>query len=304
MLKGTRKSKFQKRAANKSANKHRKGIRAIIFPWLRRFGMVAVVFAAVTWVGAWFFLSDADTRTSDWVQNKIIATTAAMGFVVDDVYVEGRVHTDPAILKAIINVDKGSPLFSFNPADAKTFIERISWVETAHVERRWPGTIYIALEERKPIALWQKNKKLHLLDEKGAVIAANSLAPFKDLIIVLGEDAPKLAPALIADLMAEDTLFPRIESAMRVSGRRWDIALKNGLKIKLPEDDIGYALRTLAAEEESENILDKDLETIDLRDPSRMIVRTRPGAAQEYNGAYHDYKAGFQPASNSTSSNI
>lgn len=294
--KGTRKSTYQKR----QANKRRKGVRSVVFPWLRRFGLVLAAVITIGWFAAWFFMSDADTKTSDWVQNKIIMTTASLGFVVDDIYVEGRVHADPEILKAIINVKKGSPLFSFNPTDAKDLIERISWVKSAHVERRWPGTIFIGLDERQPIALYQTKKDLQLLDEKGEVISVNTIAPFKDLLIVLGEGAQENAPELIKNINAEELIEPTVKSAMRVSNRRWDLLLNNGMKVKLPEDDVGLALRRLSDAQTEDKILEKDLEVIDLRDSSRMIVRTRPGAAQ----TYQNYNSGYQPVSDSKSNNI
>lgn len=286
---GTRKSSFQ--------NKHRKGVKSFVFPWLRRFGVVCLVLAGFTWLGAWLVMSNTTTKISIWAHNETIEITSALGFNVDDILVEGRVYTDPGILKAIINIEKGDPLFSFNPQSAQDMIEKISWVKTAHVERRWPNTIYIGLEEHTPIALWQKDKQLHLLNTEGETIASKSLAPFKDLIIVIGEDAPKHTPDLIANLKAEESVFERVESASRISERRWDLTLKNGMKIVLPENDIGLAIHRVAKAQEEDNLLEKDLMSLDVRDPSRMIVRTAPGAAQ-------DYKAGYQKAVSNSGNNI
>ncbi len=298
MARGVRKSTYK----NRNTNKHRKGFKAVIFPWLRRFGMGAAIVIVLGWLSAWFFLSNADTRVSDWAQNKAIEITAAMGFTINDIYVEGRQYADADILKAIINVQKGDPLFSFNPKDAQYLIEQIGWVKAAHVERRWPGTIYIAIREKTPIALWQKDKRLRLLDEDGEIITTKTLTPFKEMIIVIGQDVPQTAPDLIANLKAEAAVFNRVESATRVSNRRWDLTLKNNIKIKLPEDDVGLALRQLARAQEDNNMLEKDLMSLDVRDPSRMIVRTRPGALEEYRAREH--KAGFQPAANHTGNNI
>ena len=52
--------------------------------------------------------------------------------------------------------------------------------------------------------------------------------------------------------------------------------------MKLPEDDVALALRRLSKAQEDDNLLDKELISIDLRDPMRMIIRTRPGAVHEY----------------------
>lgn len=276
--KGTRASAFQ--------NRRRKGILALIFPWFKRFGVTLAGLAAIIWLGAWFFLSDADTHTSDWVNTKIVNATASLGFEVDNIMLEGRNHTDPEILKAIINIQKGDPLFAFDPTEAKQSIEEIAWVETAHVERRLPDTIYIRLNERKPLALWQKDKKLRLIDQYGEVIPVTNMKPFKNLVIVIGENAPQNTEELFRVLVGEPDIFKRIESAGLIADRRWDIIFQNDLRVKLPEQDVAFAISRLARAQADDKILDKDLTGIDLRDPTRMIVTTKPGASQDYQSGY------------------
>ncbi len=274
-----------------TVNKRRKGKLAFVLPWLRRFGMSIVVLIGLLWVGSWFFLSEADTRTADWIGQKTLNITADMGFVVDDILVEGRMNTDPNVLHALINVKKGDPLFSFDPTEAKALVERVDWVKRARVERRLPDTIYINIEERAPLALWQKNKKLSLLDSEGEVITAEGLSLFKDLIVITGEGAPAQAPSLIGDLKAESALFERAKSAAWIGERRWDVTLSSGVVVRLPEQDVGLALRRLAFAQEEDKLLDKDLKSIDLREQDRIVVRTRPGAVQEY-------KAGLKTGNN------
>lgn len=278
-------------------NKRRKGFRAVALPWLRRFGVVLACATLIVWLGAWFFLSDADTRTAQWAKQRGIEKTAALGFTVEDVLVEGRVHSDPAIIKALINVQPGDPFFAFDPKEARALLEDIAWVDRAHVERRWPDTIYIRLEERVPLALWQQDKKLRLLDTKGTVISGANLRPFKDLMIVIGPEAPEHAPELIAYLLAEPVIAERVEAATRIDGRRWDLTLKNGLKIKMPQEDFGLALRSLAKEHEDNIILDRDIVAVDMRKTGRIIVRTRPGAVREY-------KAGFSSRDDQSGNSI
>lgn len=271
---GTRKSAYQ--------NRRRKGLLAVMLPWFKRFGLVTAAMFAVIWLGAWFFLSDADTRASNWVGNKTVMTMASLGFEVENVLIEGRVYSDPEILKAIINTQKGDPLFGFDPVEAKTSIEKIAWVESAHVERRLPNTIYIKLVERKPLALLQKDKKLSLIDVQGEVIPTNTMQPFKEMVIVMGEGAPPNAAEILYTLHAEPEIFNRIESIGFIAERRWDVIMKNAMRVKLPEHDVGLAVRRLAKAQKEDGILDKDLTGIDLRDPQRMIVRTKPGASREY----------------------
>ena len=263
-------------------NKRRKGALSIIIPWLQRFGMGVAICVGVLWCGSWVYLSGAAERTSDWAENKFEVAFADLGFTVEDIWVEGRRYTDIDVLLAIVNVEKGDPLFSFDPNHAKDLISQISWVEHVEIERRWPDTVYIEIEEREPLALWQGEKRAKLLDSAGDVIETGNLDRFSDLVMVTGKGAPKMAPALIQDLKAEPLIFKRVETAHRLGERRWDLRLKNGVLINLPADDVGFALRRLVDVHEKNGMLDKDIRSVDVREIGRVSVRTKPGAVQEY----------------------
>lgn len=270
----------------KSNTKRRKGALAFVVPWLKRFGIGLAILAFGAWSGAWFFLSDADTKTAQWIEAKMLDSAGGLGFTVEDILIEGRVNTNPDVLKGLINMQRGDPLFAFHPDEAKDLIERITWVRAAHVERRLPDTIYIRLDERVPMARWQDGKATRLLDERGAVIGADDLERFKDLMLLEGEDAPAYAPELMVYLRAEPLVFEHVRGATWIGDRRWDLTLASGTVVKLPEKDIGLALARLDDAHTQSGLLEQKLKSIDLREPERIIIRTQPGAV-------HDYKTGF-----------
>lgn len=216
----------------------------------------------------------------DWANYKIVEAGAGAGFTLENLLVEGRERTNPNAIKAVLNVEKGDPLLILNPAEAKAMLERLSWVESAEVQRRLPDTIYVRLTERKPLALWQHNKKLSLIDMDGKIIREKNLKPFKDLIVVTGVEAPAQAAALIGNLRAEPLIFERTEGAMLISGRRWDLKLDDGKMIKLPEDDMGYALRRLATLHEKDYVLDRNVISFDLRKSDRIAIQSHPDAGE------------------------
>lgn len=237
------------------------------------------------WVGSWLVLSGSLTRFKDWTHGEFLEASAGMGFTVRNILVEGRGHTDPDTIRGIVTVNKGDPLFSFDPDAAQAMLEKVSWVRTAQVERRLPDTIYIHLEERVPLALWQYQGKVWVIDGEGAVLTDEKAADFSHLTIVVGEDAPKQAEALLAMLSAEPDIMKRTEAATYVAGRRWDLTFKNGAEVHLPAEDLGLALRRLAAAQDEDGLLDKDLKAIDVREAGRITVRTQPGAVMEYKAA-------------------
>jgi cell division protein FtsQ len=227
-------------------------------------------------------MSGASTKLANWTQNKALNITADKGFQVANILVEGREYTDVDALRAIINVNKGDPLFLFQPEPARAMLEKLSWVKSVQVERRFPDTIFINLKERTPMALWQRNKRLSLIDTEGVILTDDKLSRFKDLIVVVGDDVPERAPEFLALLKSEPQILRKLEAVKSISGRRWDLTLKSGATVKLPEEEVALSLRRLVAMQEKENIMDKNVKVIDVRDLTRITVRTKPGAVREY----------------------
>jgi cell division protein FtsQ len=161
MAAGTRRS---------TINKRRKGALSVLVPWFKRFGIILGFLALSLWIGSWLYLSGGLYKAKSFSRSEMKALTASMGFEVTDILVEGRVHANPDKLRMALNAKKGTPLFSFDPKIAREKIESLDWVKSANVERRLPGTIYLRLTEHQPLAFWQKDKKLFLLDEASQAI--------------------------------------------------------------------------------------------------------------------------------------
>ncbi len=238
------------------------------------------VCGCVFWASSWFVMSGAMDAVNRKIERAYLGTTANWGFAVQNILVDGRVETDLDTFRAMMAVDRGDAILGVNPSDIKASLEKLSWIKKASVERRLPDTLYVKIEERKPIALWQKNKKLVLIDGDGVVLTDQNLARWKNLLIVVGDDAPQKTRELIAMLSAEPSIKDRVEAATLISGRRWDLMLKSGAEVKLPEKDLGLALRNLAVNHEQDSILDRELLSIDVREDGRITLRAKPGGAQ------------------------
>ena len=141
------------------------------------------------------------------------------------------------------------------------------------------------------MALWQNGKALSLIDSEGALLTQDNLGRFEDLLMIRGKGAPEKAQKLLSLLAAEQALKSLVDHADLVDGRRWDLYLNDGKRIKLPENDIGLAMRNMMLRHEQDNILGKDsITVIDARYQGRLIIRTKLGKVQ-------DYKAGLIDAS-------
>lgn len=223
--------------------------------------------------------------------NTVYESASNAGFVVKDIVVEGRIHAERDALKELIGVEKGQSIFENNLSEIRARIETISWVKQARVERRLPDVLYINIQERVPLALWQKNGKLSLVDSEGVILTNKDLQRFSHLLIIVGDEAPQKAGDLVVMIAAEPLIKERIEAAKWIGNRRWDLIMRSGLTIRLPEEDAGLAMRRLAEAQEAESIMDRKIDSIDLRDETRIVLQALPGAVQEYKASFHPEKS-------------
>ncbi len=244
---------------------------------------------AIFWFGSWFFLSDASNQTYQWSQNKIYNISQSSGYRLYNILVTGRNYTPASTIKSAINLQKGDPLLSFNPKQTQNILLQENWIEDVMVKRIFPDTISVNIIERIPMALWQKDKKLSLIDNNGNIITDKNLDSFRDLIILTGQDAPQSAPLLLSYFQAVPDIFYKIETAHFISKRRWDVVLKNGTTIKLPENNIPLALSSLEKLNSKDKILESNLDFIDVRDLKRITIKTKPSTVQKFDTGYSDY---------------
>jgi cell division protein FtsQ len=67
----------------------------------------------------------------------------------------------------------------------------------------------------------------------------------------------------------------RVKAAFRSGGRRWNLRMDNGIDVRLPEIEAFVAWDRLAKYEAQHNILGRDIGSIDLRLPDRVVVKVR-----------------------------
>jgi cell division protein FtsQ len=223
------------------------------------------------------------------VRERIGAIAATAGMRVRDIVVEGRANTPEPLLRAALGVNKGDPIVGFSLEQARLRIEKLTWVAHATVERHLPGTIVVVLSERRPFAIWQNQGKYVLVDRDGQLVTDEEVAKFRDLPLIVGPGAPAAARVLLDALTDRPSIQTRIVAAMRISERRWNLRMKNGTDIMLPETHEVEALDRLLALQQDTALLDRPLLAIDMRLGDRLVLRPpappgpAPGAPQGAN---------------------
>jgi len=269
--------------ANSSARRAPRPFRQWLFHRRRSLlqaGAVLGIIAGLGWGGYWSVANDVPARTLALASDTFDKVTHAAGLTVREVVVVGRRRAAREDIFRALGVQRDDPILSLHMTDARDRLEALGWVHSATITRRLPGDVHVHLIERRPFALWQKNKRLVLIDREGVQITSRNLGRFSSLPTVVGRDAPEHVGALFDILATEPELFGRVAAAVRVAGRRWDIRLGNDIVVRLPEDSPAQGWKRLAALQRDHAILGRDLAAIDLRLEDRLIVRLGAKAAK------------------------
>ena len=202
--------------------------------------------------------------------------TGDLGFIVNNLTIEGQKYVTSERISKVIKIKPGMPIFSISLSSLKTRLESIDWIKYSIVERRLPDSLHIKVVERTPIALGQKNRKLYIIDDEGAIINDKSnIKNYLNLPIIIGDGAEIYANSLINTLKTEPELFKHITSIIRVSERRWNIRLDDKLEIKMPEEDFDKAWHIVIKLYKKNELLDDNITSLDLRIPNKIFVEKK-----------------------------
>lgn len=201
-------------------------------------------------------------------------------YPIDEILAAGHYHTRRKDLLAAIAVKPGDDMMDVDPDDVRARVETLDWIASAKVARLWPATLQVQVVEKEPYAIWQSKGVSWLIDRSGARITKDGVGEFAGLPMVVGDGAPENAAELIEIMKRFPAIQRLTKAAVRVGDRRWDLHLKNGIQVRLPEGGIEDAFQRLTVLEGEQKIFERDIESVDLRLPDRLVIKPRGGAAQ------------------------
>jgi cell division protein FtsQ len=254
------------------------------FGWVSRLvspkTLGALTLLAAFGAAMWFWQSGAALRTAETARKAYLDSSAALGLTVREVYVVNRNLATPRQLQAALGVAIGDPILAAKPHEIAARLEALPAIRAARVERRFPGTLVVALEERKPFALWQAGQKMQVIDREGIVITGEAIERHAALPLVVGAEANARAAEIIAALTVEPAVMKRLSAARLVNARRWDLVLDGGIIVRLPANDVGESLSRLSTLIEKHDVLKRDVVALDFRVNGKVTVQTTKETAK------------------------
>jgi cell division protein FtsQ len=208
------------------------------------------------------------------------AIANAAGFRITSVIINGRRQLTQDEVLAVGGVTGRSSLLFLDPAAVRDKLKADPWIADATVLKLYPGQLQINISERSAFALWQLDGRLSVIADDGAVLEPYVTRRFLTLPLVVGKGAETRA----RDFLALLARYPQVRAATRavvfVGERRWNLRLKDGLDIRLPEHDVGNALAELSKLDKEDRLFSRDIVAIDLRLSDRVTVQLSEAAAK------------------------
>jgi cell division protein FtsQ len=204
----------------------------------------------------------------------------AGGFGIGEVQVAGAKQITRAEVLAAAGITPSTSLLLLDAEATRERLKQNPWIAEASVRKLYPGRLLISIEERAGFAIWQRDGKLAVIARDGTVIGADARAHLHDFPLVVGAGADKRAAEFLALVDRFPEIRAQVAAAVLVAERRWNLRLKNGIDVKLPEHDADAALAKLIALDRASKLLTRDVTAIDLRVEDQIGVHLSDDAAK------------------------
>lgn len=218
------------------------------------------------------------------------ALANSAGFRITSVVVNGRKQLSQDEVLGIGGVNGRSSLLFLDAATVRDKLKANPWIAEATVQKFYPGQLQIDLVERTAFALWQQGGRLAVIADDGAVLEPYVSRRFTSLPLVVGKGAETRARDFLALLARYPQVHSITKAAIFVGERRWNLRLKDGLDIRLPENDVGNALAALSKMDKEDKLFSRDIVAVDMRLPDRLTVQLSEDAARAREELFKDKK--------------
>ena len=223
------------------------------------------------------------------------ALANSAGFRITTVGINGRKQLSQDEVLAIGGVNGRSSLLFLDADIVRAKLKANPWIADATILKLYPGRLQIDIVERTAFALWQQNGRLSVIASDGAVLEPYVSRRFLNLPLVVGKGADVRAQDFLALLDRYPQVRSVTKAAIFVGERRWNLRLKDGLDVRLPENDVGNALAALSRLDKDEKLFSRDIVAVDMRLPDRLIVQLSDEAGKARDELFKDKKFKKKP---------
>lgn len=174
-------------------------------------------------------------------------------------------YTSPSLIKDIYKSHINNGFISLNIQKLRNAIMELPWVNSVKINRVWPDSVEILLDENKAFAIWNNT---HLITANGSIFSPPAKMDISGLPMIEGSD--ELKEEIIKKFNTiQNILRPtnnEIASLSFSNINEWNVTLKNNVILKLGSVGIEDRLKKLISKYDKiigEKIV--NIKSIDLR---------------------------------------
>jgi len=202
----------------------------------------------------------------DFTNKQIESFSIKAGFIIKEISVSSTNEYCPIVTENTFNKYKNLSLLSISLKNIYDYTKSFDCIENVKISRIFPDKLKINIINKTPIAIWQNKKNFFFITTTNELMQIRNSENLLNFITFTGSNAYLHATKLIETISIDQEMFSQIDAAMRVGDRRWDIRLKDGTEIKLPENDPEVAWKKfIDLRNNSEKFNHGKMKTIDLR---------------------------------------
>jgi cell division protein FtsQ len=203
-------------------------------------------------------------------------------FMVKLMAIEGASPVVDGAIRELLPVEFPTSSFDLDLAAMQEKVAALDVIQSVDIHIRPGGVMQVTVVEREPVLVWRAPGRLELIDATGHRVASiTERAARRDLPLVAGQNANAHTSEALALIRAAGPLGERLRGLVRVGDRRWNMVLAGGQVILLPETSPVSALDQVLALDQAQELLDRDITHIDMRNPQRPTLRLAEPAVAE-----------------------
>ena len=195
-------------------------------------------------------------------------------FMVSALSIQGSSDSLNAEIREILGLNFPISSFDLDLADLRNRVLSLPPVETAEVRLEGGSILHVKVKEKVPALLLKDDTGIHVLNKNGDYIRPLLSNDYgSKLPVITGEGAQKAAAEAFILFSALYDKLDEVRGLVLVGGRRWNIVLKSGQVIMLPEKKSEQAVQKILILDKAEKILSRDIAVFDFRLPYRITLR-------------------------------
>ena len=255
-----------------------------VFRQVLRVGLPA--FAVSATLGIYF--GDTDRRAALATRFADLRTSIEHRpeFMVTIMAIDGATPAVAEAVRKMIPVTLPASSFQLDLTALRATVAQIDAVAAVDMRVRAGGILQVDIRERVPVALWRTGSpgatRIEMLDATGHRVATLlDRAARPDLPVIAGQGADRGVAEALAVIAAAGPVRPRIRGVVRIGERRWDVVLDRDQRILLPASDPIGAIERVVALDQAQDLLNRDVISVDMRAKDRPTVRMAVAAVED-----------------------